>query len=98
LRGFGASTRRHRNRRRDRGGTRFQDLFDLHTPVYKVLFDVSNRQLDFEIIRVVSGDFFETEKDRLEPGQIVDFVDLLVQTLQLCLGIRVLRSHDAILH
>jgi hypothetical protein len=33
-----------------------------------VLLDISNSQLDFKVVWVVSGDFFETEKDRLEPG------------------------------
>jgi hypothetical protein len=63
-----------------------------------MLLDIAHRQLDLEIVGMVPCNLFQAEKYRFQSGQIVDNFDLLIQTLKLVLRIRVLRSHDVILH
>jgi hypothetical protein len=46
-----------------------------------VLLDVAYRQLDLKIVGMVPCNLFQAEKYRLQSGQIVDNLDLLVQTL-----------------
>jgi hypothetical protein len=47
-----------------------------------MLLDIAHRQLHIEIVDVRFGDLLQPEKDRLEPTQFVDALDLLVQALQ----------------
>jgi hypothetical protein len=46
-----------------------------------VLLDVAHRQLDLKIVGMVPGNLFQAEKYRLQSGQIVNNLDLLIQTL-----------------
>jgi alpha-1,3-rhamnosyl/mannosyltransferase len=63
-----------------------------------VLFEIAHRQLHIEIIGVLFGKLLQPEKDRLQPGQIVDQAYLPLQTFQLIKWFQVFGSHDAILH
>ncbi len=46
-----------------------------------MLLNIAHSQLDLKIVGMVSGNLFQAEKYRLQSGQIVDNLDLLVQTL-----------------
>jgi hypothetical protein len=63
-----------------------------------MLLHIAHGQLHLEIVGMVPGNLFKTEKDGLQSGQVVHGLDLLIQTLKLVVRIGVLRSHDVILH
>jgi hypothetical protein len=73
-------------------------LLELGPAIDHVLLDVAHGQLNFEVVGVFLGDFVQPEKDRLQPRQILDPIDLLIQALEFVERIQVLCAHDAILH
>jgi hypothetical protein len=58
-------------------------LSETHAAIDQVLLDIPRHQLHFEIGGVGLGDFLQPVKNRFEPGQIGDLIDLCVQALEL---------------
>ena len=72
-------------------------LLQGRTAHHDALLDFGYSQLDFEVARMLFGQFVQTEEDWFQARQFSDLTDLLVQDLQLVERILVFRSHDAIL-
>lgn len=73
-------------------------LLDLRAAVDHPLFDLTHHHLHFEVAGVLLGDFFQPVEDGSELGQMVDLVNLLVQSLKFLDRGQVFRAHKAIVH